>query len=517
MSYYARWHCALAALGIGLFHSAAPAQDAPSAALESYHRARAVLDAGVHAAGGSEALLGSRSIRRELFETWFDPTQGPRPWRGAPSEEPPPNAGFDRSEAQFFVDYAGNRWFEQRRYADSPTDYAIVLEAVTAERGFRSIRYVREKPFYDAFDPGGLAALRVRMFRRHPEGILRSALARPETLQWTGTSEVAGRSQDVISFADSLGNRLCLYFDRKTHLLTRVESLRDHPVAGDATSDTTFFDYRPVGRLMLPHKYLDRTAGVPTRKLEFAKIEVDGAAPEEAFVPPADYVAVRHDPDTPTLEQISPSLYLIRGSYNVMFSVFPDHVVVFEAPAGEAYVRECLRLIEQAAPGKPIRHVVASHFHYDHIAGLRTFVARGVPILAPADAVDAIQRAARSTHTMRPDSLSRNPSEPVVEVIAGRKLFEEGPVRAHVYDFGPTPHVDQILVTYFPDEKVLYVADLMDVLTDELVIAGVDAVPMRARMRQLGLQVERFVPVHGMPISGAQLEKAYEIRAKYVP
>lgn len=56
----------------------------------------------------------------------------------------------------------------------------------------------------------------------------------------------------------------------------------------------------------------------------------------------------------------------------------------------------------------------------------------------------------------------------------------------------------------------------MDVLTEELVIAGVDAVPMRRKIRELGLDVERFVPVHGLPITGEQLEAAYGIRAKYI-
>jgi hypothetical protein len=97
------------------------------------------------------------------------------------------------------------------------------------------------------------------------------------------------------------------------------------------------------------------------------------------------------------------------------------------------------------------------------------------------------------------------------------KVLDQDGVRARIYDFGPAPHIGQLLVAYFPDEKLLYAADLMDVLTEELVIAGVDAVPMREKIQQLGLQVEQFVPVHGFPITGEQLEQAYRIRAKYLP
>jgi glyoxylase-like metal-dependent hydrolase (beta-lactamase superfamily II) len=148
---------------------------------------------------------------------------------------------------------------------------------------------------------------------------------------------------------------------------------------------------------------------------------------------------------------------------------------------------------------------VASHFHYDHLAGLSAFVAEHVPIVAPPDAKETIEKA-----------MSLKALAPQIEVVSKQRTFDRGDVRARVYDFGPAPHVAQILGAYFPDEKLLYVADLLDVLTEDLVIAGVDAVPMRKKIDELGLDVERFVPVHGVPITGEQLAAAYRIRAKYV-
>ena len=254
---------------------------------------------------------------------------------------------------------------------------------VTAERGFRSITYMEEDPFYDELPASDLEGLLTRKLRRNPEGILRMALSRPETLQWVGTTNESGRPQDVISFADALGTRVSLSFDARTHQLSKVETLRDHPVAGDTTTDTLFSDYRAVGALLLPFRYLDRTAGLPTHVIDIKKIELDVSLPEEHFQPPRRSVTIRHEPERPTIEKISESLYLIRGTYNVMFSVFPDHVVVFEAPLSDAYARECLELIRATAAGKPIRYVVASHFHFDHIAGLRTYVAEDIAILAP--------------------------------------------------------------------------------------------------------------------------------------
>jgi glyoxylase-like metal-dependent hydrolase (beta-lactamase superfamily II) len=342
------------------------------------------------------------------------------------------------------------------------------------------------------------------------------ALSRPETLQWVGITRESGRLQEAISFADPLGTRVSLHFDGKTHRLSKLETLRDHPIAGDTSTEILYSDYRAVGALMLPFHYLDRTARLPTHVIDIRNIELDAPLPAERFEPPRKFVVVRHEPERPRVEKISDSLYLIRGAYNVMFSIFPDHVIVFEAPMSDAYARECLDLIRATVAGKPIRYVVASHFHFDHIAGLRTYVADGVPILAPSDAKGVIEKAIASRHTMHPDTLSERPAHAVIETVSGSKVLDAGGVRARIFDFGPAPHVAQMLVGYFPDEKLLWVPDLMDVLTEELVIAGVDSVPMLARIRELGLEIERFVPVHGVPISGEQVQKAFAIRAKYV-
>lgn len=460
-------------------------------------RAKTVLEQAVNALGGSAALAAVGTVRREFTDAWLDPSQGQRPWHGSPDELPPANAGFERTPVVSFIDYARDPWLESQKYSDSPQEYVLVLDAVGAQRGFRTIKYRDEQPFLEELAASDLPGMTTRKFRRHPEGILRMAAARADTLEWIG--------DDGISFEDSLGTRIQLFFEPRTHLLAKAETARDHPLMGTTTSETIFSDYRTVGALKLPFKYLDRSLGVPTRSLQMTAIQLDATLPEAQFTPPSQFVAVQHPPDTPQLEKISDSLYLIRGPYNVMFSVFPRDVVVFEAPMSTQYSEQVLQLVRSVANDKPIRCVVASHFHYDHLAGLAAFAAQRIPIVAPPDAQETIAKA------MRLQGLAAT-----IDVVSQQKVLDEGGVRARVYDFGPAPHVAQMLGAYFPDEKLLFVADLLDVLTEQLVIAGVDAVPLRAKIRELGLDVQRFVPVHGLPITGEQLDAAYRIRAKYV-
>jgi glyoxylase-like metal-dependent hydrolase (beta-lactamase superfamily II) len=493
-----------------------------TAGLRSYAKAREVLDAGVRAMGGLDALQSLESVRRTIARDRVDTGQGLRPF---PAKIPAGTVlpALERYQLLSFMDYGRNRWLESLREINTSEDYATVTDVVGEERGFETIAFHEEKPFFRAFPPSDLPTLRARKFQRFAEGLLRAALDRPETLEWVGAEHDLGNGRTnglqgyrVISWADSAGTRLLLYFDAETHLLGKAETLRDHPVAGDTVTEILFDDYRQVGRLKLPFHSVSRVAGVPTDDLHVTAIEPDVALPEERFRAPGDVVVMEDDPPQPRVEKLGPELYLIRGTYNSIFAVFKDGVVVFEAGGSSRYAESCLDLIRATAPGIPISRLVATHFHFDHIAGVRTFIAEGVPVVTTPDAKAVIERAAASRHTIRPDALSRKPRPPVIETVADKKVLDDGVHRVELYNFGPTPHAAEILVAYFPGEKLLFEPDLFDIVSNELMVAGEDGVVMARKIRELNLSVDRIVPVHGIPGSIQTLERALAVRAKYI-
>src|SRR5262249_27211758 len=97
------------------------------------------------------------------------------------------------------------------------------------------------------------------------------------------------------------------------------------------------------------------------------------------------------------------------------------------------------------------------------------------------------------------------------------RIFNDGVNRAEVYDFGPTPHCAQILVAYFPRQKVLFVPDLWDIISPEQPIAGADAVAMARKIRDLHLEVDRIIPGPGAPGTMAMLRQGLAVRARYFP
>jgi len=476
--------------------------------LDSYHRARAILDVAATAHGGAEKLLAVKTIRRSMAGDWVDSGQSPRPL--AANAEP---RSHERDEIVSFIDYSGNRWLELLQEANFSGDHALQIDVVTPDSGFESVKYIDEKPLLQTFAKSDLTSLRVRKFRRYPEGAVRMALERPETLQYVATDD----NSDVISFTDSLGTRVLLAFDATTHLLTKLETLRDHPIAGDTTTEILYRDYRDVGGLRLPFEMIDRTAGVPTEVLKTTSIELNVSELEEKFRVPSDVARVADDPDEERVERVGRGVYLIRGAYNVMFAAFRDYVVVLEAPLNTRYADACIRHIHETVPDKPIRYVVSTHFHFDHIAGIRRYVAEGATIVTTPDAKPVIERAVASVHTMRPDALSRAPRAAVIETVNDHRVFNDGEQRLDLYDFGPTEHAAQILLGYFPNEKILFEPDLLDITSTDLVIGVGDTVSMSAKIDALRLDVEKIVPVHGIPSSVDVLYDALALRAKYIP
>jgi glyoxylase-like metal-dependent hydrolase (beta-lactamase superfamily II) len=469
-------------------------------------KARAIIDRAVEAMGGKQAVLGVKSIRRALSEGWMDVGQGQHPWTGVPDVDHLP-VHFPIAVVNY-VDYAAGTWFESERFDDGPGDYAVSAVAWSGKAGFEKVRYTDEKPYFRLLAAEDITAQGARRLRRYPEGILRMALARAETLVALGDNAVA--------FTDPAGTRVSFFFDPQTHLLARSEVDRDSPILGDTTADTLYTDYRKVGRLMVPHAIVDRVAGLPSRKWALDAVEIDAIPPPGAFEAPRDFIATRSAPDEPTLNPRGNGVFEILGPYNVMFAVFADHVLLSEAPVNEAYTQKCLKLIDSVAPRKPVR-VVASHFHYDHIGGARTLVAHSIPIATTPDAVTVIRKAVTAPRPKHPDLLSKTPRAPQLETIEQKHVYEDATQRVEIYDFGPAPHVAQILVAYFPRTKTLHVADLLDTLTPEMVIPGVDTMAMIAKIKEYRLDVTSIVPVHGVPVTMDDLNRGLAIRARHVP
>jgi glyoxylase-like metal-dependent hydrolase (beta-lactamase superfamily II) len=103
---------------------------------------------------------------------------------------------------------------------------------------------------------------------------------------------------------------------------------------------------------------------------------------------------------------LAPGVWLARGGTHNSFVIeMSDHLVVFEPPLFEGRSEEVIAAAKKSAPGKPIRHIVLSHFHDDHMGGVRTYAAEGATVVVHSSAGDYIHAVLGQRRTLEPDRL----------------------------------------------------------------------------------------------------------------
>ena len=150
---------------------------------------------------------------------------------------------------------------------------------------------------------------------------------------------------------------------------------------------------------------------------------------------------------------------------NAGFVVTDDGVVVVDALGSPALAAEMLAQIKLITP-QPVRYVIATHYHADHIYGLQTFKAAGATVLAHAEGREYLN----SDTAKKRLEASRTELAPWINadthlVVADRWLDQpKTDLKVGAFDFqishaGPA-HTPEDLVVFVPKLGVLFAGDL---------------------------------------------------------
>lgn len=463
-------------------------------------RARGLVGAALDAMGGLDALRRIQTVRRSLTSSRTDEGQGAKPGDSPHQYERigtlPPEV--NKSATESFRDYKGLRISEHVDYNIYGGQHVNRRQVLGATEGY-NVYYDYVSKGVRPVPPANLARTKAAAFRRHPESLLQSAWGRPEGLRYLGAARWEGRPQEAVSYTDFDGSQLTLFFDARTHLLTRTESLAEDGIFGDIVAEVVYADYRRVDDVSLPFRIIDRRAGAVLDDTRVGSIELNATPSDTLFVRPAELADLDFGPAFPTVQKLGENVYAVLGGYNTVFVALKDYVVVLEAGGSVREAETVIAKIKEIAPGKPIRYVIATHWNYDHLSGIRPYVAEGTTIVGPPSVRRVVARAVSSARPLHPDALTRAPREPIFEPLGARqRTFGDGAQSVVVYDISPSPHADEMLIAYLPNEKVLFEADMLDIIVPGHVgTGGDDTADLATKIQQLGLVVDRIVPVHG--------------------
>src|SRR5712675_2819005 len=141
------------------------------------------------------------------------------------------------------------------------------------------------------------------------------------------------------------------------------------------------------------------------------------------------------------------NVYIFRyGGHQSMFIVTKDGVIATDPigerrPAAKAYIEEIQKITKA-----PIKYVIYSHGHYDHIAGGQPFKDLGATFVAHRNAKKRIAEL-KPTDVVVPD-----------QVVDTDKTITLGGTGLELHHVGRN-HSDSTLVMRLPKEKIIYTVD----------------------------------------------------------
>ena len=206
---------------------------------------------------------------------------------------------------------------------------------------------------------------------------------------------------------------------------------------------------------------------------------------------------------TPPFEtrQITDNVYIFRyGGHQSMFVITPEGVIATDPiaylrpQAAATYIAE-IRKITQV----PIRYVVYSHHHYDHIAGGKPFKDLGATFVAHRNA------RAHLEQLQYPDAVLPD------EVVDDARTIELGGTRLELHYVGRN-HSDNSLVMLLPREKILFAVDFIPIETVQFRDMPDGFLPdwFDSLDRVLAMDWERLIPGH--PYAGGRLGSKEDVR-----
>jgi len=179
----------------------------------------------------------------------------------------------------------------------------------------------------------------------------------------------------------------------------------------------------------------------------------------------------------PQAVQVAADVYMVQGAAalgsganrnfisNAGFVVTPEGVLVVDALGAPVLARELLAEIRRITP-LPVRYVVVTHYHADHVYGLQEFKAAGATVIAHRAGRDYLNSQTAELRLVA----SREELAPAVDentrlVAADRWIDAPTTLQLGGIDFvlqpaGPA-HTPDDLVVWVPQRKLLFAGDLV--------------------------------------------------------
>jgi glyoxylase-like metal-dependent hydrolase (beta-lactamase superfamily II) len=363
----------------------------------------------------------------------------------------------------------------------------------------------------------------------------------PDRVSATVDQKVAGKTFPALQYRGDYGTFIVM-FDPVTNLPARVRTLDWDGLEGDSVFDAEYSDWRDVDGVKISFHALYSLNGMKVGDLKLSEATVNptlapvifdippamlasAAKPAAANVTPFQWILRRQflgfyydsdamytdDADSLRLDDIGPNISQTQGgTHNTIFIATNSSLIAVEAPNDDGQAIQSVDMAKKRYPGKPIRYLILTHHHVDHVSGVRTYASEGATIVVGKGNGDYFRKVLEQPETLNRFA-AKAPFTPKVIEVDGKWSVSDGGREVDAYAI-ENPHAAGYIMAYVPDAKLGIVSDLYvpgaPVPSNPMVAALVTGID------KWGIKPERFAGGHGStgPYS-AVVEAAQKVKA----
>jgi len=304
------------------------------------------------------------------------------------------------------------------------------------------------------------------------------------------------------------------------NIITRIKTTVNDPTLGDFNIEHESTNFVQAGTSMWPvawhshhgwddnWQFYQESTGHNGYGGKFPTVQAN-VCDDAVAVPAAVKQAPAPDYTRVEVEKMATGVYLLGGGPANSYMVeFRDFVAVFEAPLSEERSLAVIEAVAKLAPNKPIRWLITSHPHFDHIGGIRTYNHIGATVVTHYINLKFLNRDVLTykARTVKPDILALWPPTEVAEGYNYEGIQENFVITDNsrilrVYYVQPLQHVAGMLMAFLPSERIAFEADLFDTHEPPRASQMPAMRSFLAQVQRMKLDVATIAPVHGKPVA----------------
>jgi glyoxylase-like metal-dependent hydrolase (beta-lactamase superfamily II) len=321
----------------------------------------------------------------------------------------------------------------------------------------------------------------------NPHFLLKDLLADPSPASEAGTADFEGVEHELLEVGDPIFP-VTLWVDPGTHLISRLTTMENAHLHRDTELDIRYADWQDADGVWFPHQVQIWYGGAQIHDETRSTVTTNPGLPASMFELPPESNA-QHDPAEAErgarnhqhnqlfasvgipldglqtfvqADEVAPGVWhLTGGTHHTLAVEQAGGVVLVDVPLNPQRGEAILDWIDMALGGVPVTHVIVSHHHEDHVAGVRVFVATGATLVVHETAETFFDGVVTAPSTIEPDRLENDPVAAVIETIpmGGTYVLADAMNPITVYEL-PSTHAQDLVFPFVESAGVAFTVDI---------------------------------------------------------